>query len=273
MTALLGVIGDPVVHSLSPLIHNSWLRSAGLDAVYEALQVARGDLQPSLDALERRGALGFNITLPHKQEALKIAQKATPIAAKIGAANTLKRLSTGGWQAENTDYSGFLTALKAQSEQDIASKNVLVLGAGGAARAIVHALTEKGAYPLILNRTVDKAKALAKELGGPDARYGSLEACYDEIASVSLIINTLSLGHQGKYLDLPRGGERLFFDISYGAAAKAQLTHASTMGWRICDGIDMLVGQAAASFEIWFESVPETQPAIDRCRHIVEKTQ
>ena len=134
MTALYGVVGDPVSHSLSPVIHNAWMRDHQLDATYEAFLVPAGELADGLSTLERRGAKGLNITLPHKEAALAHADTQSDIARRIGAANTLVRTKDGGWHAENTDAPGFAETLGA-AHIDVAGQNVCVLGAGGAARA------------------------------------------------------------------------------------------------------------------------------------------
>ena len=141
MTKLYGVVGDPVSHSLSPVIHNAWIREHGLDATYEALHVPKGEFESGLSSLQDRQALGLNITLPHKEAAIELAESASEVARRIGAANTLVRLKSGGWLAENTDAPGFTESL-AQANIEIADQNVCLLGAGGAARAVALALSD-----------------------------------------------------------------------------------------------------------------------------------
>ncbi len=270
MTRLLGVIGDPIAHSLSPLIHNSWLREAGIDATYEAMQVVEGDLPHALNTLRDRAAIGVNITLPHKQTALSVAQQAGPEAAQIGAANTLTLLGDGIWRADNTDGVGFISALSLAGFGAAKGKRITVLGAGGSARAIVHALREIGANIVILNRTIARAEALSLELTGGKAAHGSINQLTEYAAESALVINTTSLGHSGHHFDLETSDGQLFFDISYGKAAVPQLTHAAMQGWRTVDGLSMLVAQAAESFNIWFGEQPNVGAALERCRKIVE---
>jgi len=220
MSALYGVIGDPISHSLSPLIHNGWIRDHDLDAAYVPMHVPAGDLSETLQTLERRNAAGLNITLPHKLEALDLADKASEEARKIGAANTLSRTADGGWYADNTDAPGILADLNDQGISSVGGKTVFVIGAGGAARAVVCALVGERAKVFICNRTESKAKALAIEFGAEAG--ASLETGLSNLSKADLVINTASLGHQGETLNLPDGNGRLFHDISYGKPASLE---------------------------------------------------
>jgi len=262
MTKLLGVIGDPIAHSLSPLIHNGWLRDLGFNATYEALQVSEGAFDEALDTLSKRDALGFNVTLPHKTAALESASETSEAAAKIGAANTLSYIGGRKWRADNTDAPGFMAAL---GEFNPDTEQVILLGAGGSARAIVYALGQTGCRTRILNRTVEKAQYLSEELGSSNTAYGSINQYKEYIENASLVINTTSMGYGGHTLDLPLGSDRLFFDISYGKVAAPQLSEAKAKGWRIQDGLTMLVAQAAYSFELWFGVAPDQNAAHKRC--------
>lgn len=269
MTKLLGVIGDPIAHSLSPLIHNGWLRDMGFDATYEAMHVPRGGFGKALKTLENRDCIGVNVTLPHKGTALHAASDVSETAQTIGAANTLTYLGKNQWLADNSDVPGFVTALgQIDSEMD----KVVVLGAGGSARAIVHALSVIGVSHTILNRTVSKAEDLAKELGRKKANFGPLDQYKEYIESATIVINTTSMGHAGELLDLANGSERLFFDISYGKISAPQLQLASDRGWRVKDGLTMLVAQAAFSFEIWFGEMPDMDDGLRRCHAALEAT-
>lgn len=263
MTKLLGVIGDPIAHSLSPLIHNGWIRDMGYDAAYEAMHVPNGEFSSALETLSRRDILGVNVTLPHKSAAFMAATEASEAAAKIGAANTLTYLGERSWRADNTDAPGFLSALGPKNP-DI--DEVVILGAGGSAGAIVYALAKSNFKVTILNRTVEKAQALAKALGTHTTAYGSIDQYKDHIVRASLVINTTSMGYQGDILELPEGRDRLFFDISYGKVAAPQLAHAHERGWQVKDGLNMLVAQAAVSFEIWFGEAPDRAAALQRCQ-------
>ncbi|HPF22739.1 MAG TPA: shikimate dehydrogenase [Hyphomonas sp.] len=270
MTYLLGVIGDPVSHSLSPVIHNMWIREHGLDASYEALRVERGDLGPALATLSERNALGFNITLPHKEDALALADEASDIARRIGAANTLIRREDGGWRAENTDAPGFVRSLM-DAGIDVAGCRVTLLGAGGSARAVAISLTDLRADITIANRTRERAETLVRETG-ITADICSLEEGIATAATADLVVNTLSLGHSGESLVLPKASGQYFYDISYGKAAAATQKEALAKDWRPLDGLPMLVAQAAYSFEHWFGILPGTAEALERCRRLVEAT-
>ena len=262
MTKLLGVIGDPIAHSMSPLIHNGWLRDMGIEAVYEAMHVPEGTFESALKALSKRDILGLNVTLPHKHAALAAAREASVAATHIGAANTLTYLGQQNWRADNTDAPGFLAAL---GPADPSTDEVVVLGAGGSARAIVYALIEAGHSIAILNRTEAKAEALANEFGDGKAVYGSINQHNDYIEQATIVINTTSMGYDGDVLNLPDGNGRLFFDISYGKIAASQIAQAASRGWRTQDGLTMLIAQAAYSFEIWFGEKPDADAAIRRC--------
>lgn len=270
MTKLLGVIGDPISHSLSPLIHNGWLRDLKIDATYEAMNVVAGELPDALKTLESRDVHGVNVTLPHKHDALAACADATEAAAKIGAANTLTFKAPGKWHADNTDAPGFLKALGWDSDQE---EKVLILGAGGSARAIVFALTNKKIPVTILNRTVSKAADLAAELGDETTRSGTIDQYKEYIESATTIVNTTSMGYSGEVLSLPPGNDRVFFDISYGKIAAPQVAHAAQNGWKVKDGLTMLVAQAAYSFESWFGVMPDFDKAIERCQRAVKAAQ
>lgn len=267
MTKLLGVIGDPIAHSLSPLIHNGWLRDMGFDAVYEAMQVPAGELSSALETLSQRDVLGVNVTLPHKTDALAAAKVASDAARKIGAANTLSFQADQTWSATNTDAPGFLSALGTFDQH---TDSFVILGAGGSARALVYALCQQGANVVILNRTVEKAKSLADELGNQTTVYASIDQYADYIRHASIVINTTSMGYSGQTLELEQGQGRLFFDISYGKAASRSIAQADASGWRTLDGLTMLVAQAALSFEIWFGEAPDLEAGLRRCRRALE---
>ncbi|MEH6693538.1 MAG: shikimate dehydrogenase [Hyphomonas sp.] len=270
MTQLYGVIGDPIAHSLSPLIHNGWMRDNGIDATYAAMQVPDGELESALDTLTRQGARGLNITLPHKHTALDLAEETGDLARRIGAANTLIRTDSGGWRAENTDAPGFIHTLD-KANIDVAGKNVLLLGAGGSARALAFVLTDMRAKLTISNRTISRAEAIAADLL-TKPEICSLDEGMARLPTAELVINTLSLGHSGQALDLPPGHGRTFYDISYGAAANKTLAGAASQDWQTMDGLGMLVAQAAFAFEYWFGLVPDMEEAERKCRAAVEAT-
>ncbi|WP_213269413.1 shikimate dehydrogenase [Hyphomonas sp.] len=269
MTHLLGVVGDPIAHSLSPFIQNGWLRANHIDAVYSAFEVKAGELPSGLDALGRQGVIGLNITLPHKEEALQLATSASETAKRLGAVNFLVRRDNG-WIGENTDAPGFAMTLD-YGDIDVAGRDIFLLGAGGSARAVASVLAQRGAQLTICNRTVARAEALARDLA-PGARVLGLKEAMQHLSSAAVAVNTLSLGHSGGNLELPQTVGGIFYDISYGRGAAAALAEARSKGWRVLDGLGMLVAQAAISFEHWFGVLPDMAEAHARCRKLVEAT-
>jgi len=221
MTRLYGVIGDPIAHSLSPLIHNQWMRDNDIDAVYKAMQVPEGELKDALETLTRQGARGLNITLPHKQTAIVLADEVGDLARRIGAANTLIRTESGGWLAENTDAPGFIHTINT-ADIHVAGKTVFLLGAGGSARALAIVLTDLGANLTICNRTISRAEEIADNLP-VRPEICTLDIGLERLAAAELVVNTVSLGHSGKALELPPGTGRTFYDISYGPCCRTRL--------------------------------------------------
>lgn len=270
MTRLYGVIGDPIAHSLSPFIHSQWITEFNLDAEYKAHRVEADDLKSALAEFERCGFGGLNVTLPHKLGALAASHSQGDGATRIGAANTLI-WRDNGWHAENTDAPGFLKTLE-DSNENVAGKTVGVIGAGGAAKAIVEALSSVGAHTQIYNRTYARAADLAGSFANAKAVDISLDDISQHTYEIDILVNTASFGHAGKMLDLGPGKDRLFYDISYGAAAADGLDAATQNGWHTQDGLGMLVAQAAFSFQHWFDIMPETQPMLKTCRAHLEST-
>lgn len=269
MTHLLGVVGDPVAHSLSPFIHNGWLRAHQIDAVYSAFEIKAGELGSGLESLAQQGVIGLNVTLPHKEEAMRLAASVSGTAHRLGAVNFLVRRDEG-WIGDNTDAPGFGMTLDF-GDIEVSGRNVFLLGAGGSARAVASVLTDRGARLTICNRTVSRAEALARDLA-PGARVRSLDDGLRKLSSAALVINTLSSGHSGGGLELPSSSGGIFYDISYGKGAAAALIEARAKGWRALDGLGMLVAQAAISFEHWFGVKPDMAEAHARCRKLVEAT-
>jgi shikimate dehydrogenase len=268
-TKLYAVVGDPVAHSLSPLIHNRWMHEAGVDAVYVALHLKSPDPAADLRALARAGYSGLNITLPHKIAALASAGSASPEARQVGAANTLARENGGDWIAHNTDVAGFSLALAHCLGADLKGRRVVLIGAGGAARAAALHLAGLGVELAIVNRSTANADALAKALapGAGTADLGDLNSLAER---ADIVVNSASLGHAGANLpELPTGKGRPFLDLSYGKAAKNTLAAAAAAGWAPHDGLRMLVGQAAAAFRIWFGQSPDMNGALSACEAVV----
>ncbi|WP_084396296.1 shikimate dehydrogenase [Henriciella aquimarina] len=271
MTERLAVIGDPVGHSLSPQIHMTWIDTMGLKASYESIRVPAGETAAALEDFARKKFRGLNVTLPHKQAVLKSVAEMSDAVKAIGAANTLSRLKDGGWRADNTDAPGLMAALARVGIQSVSGKKVLVLGAGGAARAALYALDKAGADLVVLNRTPDKAGAVIADCCAQQHRFGPLDDLALHAEKADLMINTTSAGHTGYHFELPPGKGRTFFDMSYGAPARAQLEHAREAGWEAADGLPMLVCQAAESFRIWFGGeLPDIELALEACRETLK---
>ena len=262
-TVVAGVIGAPVRHSLSPLIHNAWIEAAGVDAVYIPIAPTLWKFPALLEGL-RGGALrGLNVTLPFKEDALAVADQATGSARRAGAANLLLFESDGTIHADNTDGIGLLAALAEQAPAlDITARPIVVLGAGGAARGAVAALLDAGATEVrIVNRTLDRAHALAEALGDRVTvhEWGALR---EALTTASAVINATSLGLAGaeplavSFDGLQAGA--VVMDMIYRPLRTAFLARAEAEGFTPVDGLAMLIGQAAPSFEAFFGRPPPT---------------
>ncbi len=263
-TQVFAVIGDPVAHSLSPMIHNGWMQAAGLDAVYVGLRVSGEYPAETLRGLGRAGLGGLNVTLPHKGEALKAAVSRSREAEIIGAANMLTA-TPDGWAAHNTDAEGFAAALAEAMGSGPDGKSVVLIGAGGAARAALWRLGVDGARTTVVNRTRSAADAMIAELA-PSAGVADLAAFEAAAAGADTVVNSASFGHAGDLpIRLPPGEGRPFFDMSYGKAAVVTRRAAEEAGWVFHDGLGMLVAQAAAAFRLWFGVQPDIRAARAAC--------
>ena len=252
---LAGVIGWPIKHSLSPLIHTIWANRNSIDGYYIPFPVEPSfeAFSAAMDSLARLGFCGVNITLPHKENALRYAKEASDIATKAGAANMLT-FSESGPYADNSDITGFEKALEAQSIEDGGGKKALVLGAGGAARGIVIALKNKGFSEICLaNRTREKADALASLFDASAIAWDNRQSFLPE---ADLVINTTSLGMTGEpslEIDLAAAKKTgAIADIVYSPLQTRLLQDAKRKGLKTIDGLDMLMHQAAPGFQQWF---------------------
>ena len=261
------VIGWPVEHSRSSSIHRYWLAQYGIDGAYEKEPVRPEDLAGFLGGLEQRGYAGANVTLPHKEAALRLTAVADEAARAIGAANTLWLDQAGRLCAGNTDAYGFITNLEAEAPNwNEGCRPVMVLGAGGAARAIVHGLLSEGAASIVLtNRTRGRAEELASEFG-PSVTVIDWDDRHRVLAGCGLLVNATSLGMTGKEsLDLDFAGlpaDAVVADIVYSPLQTELLAAARTRGNRTVDGLGMLLYQAVPGFERWFGVRPEVTPAL-----------
>ena len=258
------VIGHPVAHSLSPRIHAAFGRQTGIVLDYAALDVLPEDLATALTDFAARGGSGANITLPHKTAAAALCTRLTERAQRAGAANTLIR-DGAGWVGDNTDGVGLVRDLTERHGQDLRGRRVLLLGAGGAASGVAPALLDAGIADLfIVNRTPERADALADALGQPGRVHPRYFEDLDAIGGFDLIVNATSAGRGASFPSLPQSliAPRCdAVDLSYGEAAVGFLAWARAFGAdRIIDGLGMLVEQAAESFQCWHGVRPETDP-------------
>ena len=260
------VIGWPIAHSRSPLIHGSWLKRYGIAGSYTREPVKPEDLVAFLDNLAANGFVGCNVTIPHKEGAFAKAQLRSPAAEAVGAANTLwlegERLC-----ADSTDGEGFMANLRATVPAFSArGRPVAVLGAGGAARAIVHALLEEGAAEVrLVNRTRSRAEVLAQHFGPRVAAVG-WEDLVRAVMGAALVVNTTALGMKGQpplALDVGVLAEgTVVADIVYVPLVTPLLAAARARGLPIVDGLGMLLHQAVPGFERWFGVRPEVTPEL-----------
>lgn len=264
-----GVIGYPVSHSKSPALHTYWLRHYDIDGFYIPLPVAPGDLDRALRGLMAAGFRGVNITIPHKEEALQLADNVSDAAQRIGAANTLTFQPDGLIHADNTDGYGFVANLQ-QGAPDWSPKAgpALVLGAGGAARAVLDGLLRTGAPKIYLaNRTQERAEAVRSAFDDRVVTVPFSEV-YTRLAEVALLVNTTSLGMTGKPpLDLSLDGlskDALVTDIVYSPLKTPLLAQAEECGVATVDGLGMLLHQAVPGFERWFGPKPAVTDEVRR---------
>jgi len=264
---LAAVIGWPVSHSLSPRLHGYWLERYRIDGAYVPLAVAPRDLVRVLGDLPRMGFAGANLTLPHKEAALAAVDQVEALARRVGAINTVVVTAEGGLIGRNTDVYGFLENLKAGAPRWRAGEApAVVIGAGGAARAVAHALVEAGAPELrIVNRSPARAQELAAALGG-GARVLPWSARARALEGAGLVVNATTLGMAGApALDLDLGalpGAALVTDTVYTPLETPLLAAAAARGNPVVDGLGMLLHQARPGFAAWFGVEPEVTPEL-----------
>jgi shikimate dehydrogenase len=259
---LAGVIGYPIAHSKSPLLHGFWLKRYGLQGHYIPMEVSLQDLRQTLELLPKLGFVGLNVTIPHKEAILKIADVVTDRAALIGAANTLIFRKDGRIHADNTDGSGFIANLRQNAPKwDPTSGPAAIFGAGGAARAVIAALIELGVPEIRLsNRTRPRAEALRSSFGAKVVIYDWVQAG-NILDGAATVVNTTSLGMQGKpEFRVPLDGldpKTVVTDLVYNPLKTQFLLAAEQAGCTVVDGLGMLLHQAAPGFERWFGVRPE----------------
>ncbi|PRX37168.1 shikimate dehydrogenase [Meinhardsimonia xiamenensis] len=266
---LAAVIGSPVAHSLSPRLHGYWLRKYGLKGHYVPLDVSRADLESVLREMPKMGFVGANVTIPHKEAALRIADLVTDRATLIGAANTLIFRPDGFIHADNTDGYGFLQNLRENAPGwDPRAGPAAVIGAGGAARAVIAALSEAGAPEIRLaNRTRARAEALHDDFGNKVVVHDWVQAG-NMLEGCVTVVNASSLGMTGKPpLRIPLDAlspQAVVNDLVYTPLETEFLCRARELGCTVVDGLGMLLHQAVPGFERWFGRRPEVDEELRR---------
>lgn len=262
-----GVMGWPVAHSLSPRLHGHWLAEHGIEGRYDALEVAPEALAERLAGIAEEGLAGVNLTVPHKQAALGLMASLAPAAEAIGAVNTVVVGDGGSLAGDNTDAFGFMENLREGAPQWSASSGpAVVIGAGGAARAVAYGLLQAGAPEIrIVNRTRSRAEALcALDPGRIVTR--PWQARSEALDGAALLVNTTTLGMAGQAgldLDLAALPPRaLVTDIVYAPLETPLLAAAGRRGNPVVDGLGMLLHQARPGFAAWFGVMPEVTPAL-----------
>jgi shikimate dehydrogenase len=271
-TRVLALLGDPVRHSLSPVIHNAAFELTGMDGVYVTVRCGEADLAGFMRGLARAGG-GGNITLPHKEKAASLLDVSSEAVRRTGACNTFWGDQKGSLYGDNTDVAGFRAALRG-FVGDPSGMQVLLLGAGGAARATLMGLLEEGVDEVVLlNRTEERSRAVARRIGGSRARVAS---SIGEIrgGSFDLVINSTSLGLSAED-PLPLDLEVLsrvgaVMDLIYGSQDTPFVRGALERGVRATDGSEMLVHQGAASFQRWWSEEAPVEAMRDALRRARE---
>ncbi len=266
-TALVGVLGDPVRHSLSPVMHNAALAALGLDWVYLALPVPAARLAAALEALAALGCRGLNVTIPHKQAVVPLCRQLSPLAQRLGAVNTLVPHADGGWLGSNTDVEGFLAPLRSAGGAPWSERRAVVLGCGGSARAVVAGLVELGLGRIaVAGRRAEAVAEFVAACHGwaPQLRGLAWEHLEGALASAALVVNTTPLGMAaagdpaaaGRCPLSPAQLDALpvaacVYDLIYTPRPTALLRAAAERGCRGLDGLEMLVQQGAAALRLW----------------------
>ncbi|TNC48164.1 shikimate dehydrogenase [Rubellimicrobium rubrum] len=263
---LAGVVGRPIAHSRSPRLHRHWLARHGIAGDYVAMEIGEGDLEQVLRILPRAGFRGVNVTIPHKMAALSLADEATDRARQIGAANLLV-FEGNRILADNTDGEGFLNSVRQGAPGwDPSTGAATVLGAGGAARAVIVTLLEAGAPEILLtNRTRATAEGLRDEFGDRIRVFDWVKAG-NAVEEGTMVVNTTSLGMLGNpELRVPLDGLRpgqVVTDLVYSPLETRLLQQARKAGAQGVDGLGMLLHQAAPAFERWFGLRPQVDDAL-----------
>lgn len=262
MKKLFAVIGDPIAHSMSPQMHNDLFQHYSIDAHYQALLVKKEDLEVAVKGLKAIGISGFNVTIPHKTEIIHFLDEVDPLASQIGAVNTVVN-HNGRLTGYNTDGLGFMMGLSSLTT-DFTNHKFLIIGAGGAARAIYYTLAKSGVKSLdICNRTIDKAIKLIEACPySISSEALSLENAENGLSQYGVIIQTTNIGMSPNDNQSPLGMDQLLkesivSDIIYNPLETALLREAKKKEAIIQNGIDMFVHQGALAFQYWTDISPD----------------
>lgn len=271
MSRSFALLGSPVSHSASPAIHRAAFEAVGLDATYEAVEVTADDLPAALRAWAGSG--GGNVTLPHKERAASLLKRASPAVEATGACNCFWLDERGALAGDNTDVGGFLGAARELlADGGLEGGRVLLLGAGGAARAVLAGCVRAGAARVdVRNRTVERARALVKQVAGPGGRARALTDASELTPPYDLVVQATSLGLDPEDPIPPSAaacGGRAALDLVYAPGGTAWVREARQAGIPALDGLSMLVRQAALSLGRW---LPEVDPPLDAMRRAAER--
>ena len=256
-------MGHPVAHSRSPMIHNYWLKELGIEGVYELKDLQPDAFVPFISHLSANGYVGGNVTIPHKEAAFRIVAARDAASEAVGAVNTLW-LENGKLMGGNSDTHGFIANLDERAPGwSVKGCRALILGAGGAARAAVYMLRQRGVEVDLVNRTLPRAQELASRFG---ARAHGWDALPRLLPASDVLINCTSLGMAGKeplQIDLaPLRKSAVVYDVIYVPLETALLAQAKKRGHRTVDGLGMLLQQAGFGFRKWFGGNPQVTPEL-----------
>ncbi|HIX42671.1 MAG TPA: shikimate dehydrogenase [Candidatus Kurthia intestinigallinarum] len=256
------VIGNPIEHSLSPLMHNTWMTVEERDAAYLPLHVLPENLEQAFTGMKVLGISGFNITIPHKETILPLLDELDPLAKKMGAVNTVVRLENGQYKGYNTDGLGFVKSLEDAVGTQHKNKRLLIIGAGGASRGICFALVQEGYTNIaIANRTVSKAQAICNELD-TNAEALSLDEAATQLGEFDIIVQTTSAGLNHSEFALPLSLENLsktaiVADIVYNPLMTTFLAQSKEKGATVVTGLGMFIHQGALAYSYWTDVYPK----------------
>ena len=264
-TQLLGVIGHPVEHSLSPVMHNAAIAHLGLDYVYLPFPIAPENLEVAIAGFAAIGVVGFNVTIPHKQAIMPLLSEITPLAQTIGAVNTVSR-QNNKWVGTNTDIEGFIAPLQTTYKQDWSQKVAVILGNGGAARAVVAGCHQLGFAKIhVVGRNVQRLEEFGKSWSNSPISENLQVAQWKELSKLipqaNLLVNTTPIGMYPKVDESPLSGDEIAnlptgaiaYDLIYIPKPTQFLEQAEKQGAIAIDGLEMLVQQGVAALKIWLQ--------------------